>query len=119
MNTMYNRSLWCLLLALCMLPAGAVKVRTVVRAYHSHRRTATGTLPHRGTCAAPRRWLGCYVKIPGRGVYKVTDTCRRGIDIWLPGSRACRRWGRQTLTVRIEHPRARKALRPHRRRRSG
>jgi len=103
------------LLLLLALPVSAVKVRTAVRAYHRHSRTATGTRPHRGTCAAPRRWLGCYVKIPGKGCYKVTDVCRRGIDIWLPTAKACKRWGCRVMTVRIEH--RRKHHPKHRRRR--
>ncbi|HEX2952237.1 MAG TPA: hypothetical protein VHV83_22105 [Armatimonadota bacterium] len=93
-----------LLILLLTLPALAGKVRTTVSAYHSHRRTATGGYPHKGTCAGPKSWLGCYVHVPGMGVFKVTDTCRRGIDIWLPSRKACKRWGRRVLTVRVSHP---------------
>jgi 3D (Asp-Asp-Asp) domain-containing protein len=98
-----------------MLPLQAVKVRVMVSAYHKHTRTATGGRPHRGICAAPRRWLGCYVKIKGMGSYKVADTCRHGIDIWLPTRKACKRWGRRIMTVRIEHPRKHVRVKKHRR----
>lgn len=98
-----------ILLLLLTLPVYAGHVRVTVSAYHSHRRTATGTYPHHGTCAGPRSWLGCYVRVPGMGLFKVTDVCRRGIDIWLPTHKACHRWGRRVLTVRVSHPKRRHA----------
>ncbi|HEY3376590.1 MAG TPA: hypothetical protein VGL77_03765 [Armatimonadota bacterium] len=100
-----------LLLVMLCCPVQAGRVRVMVSAYHSNHRTATGTRPHARTCAGPRKWLGCYVKIPGMGTYKVTDTCRRGLDLWLPSRQACHRFGRRRLLVSVERPGARHAAR--------
>jgi 3D (Asp-Asp-Asp) domain-containing protein len=83
-------------------PAHARTVRNVrVTAYHSHRTTSGGSKPHRGTCAAPGRWHGYDIHIPGVGWRRVTDTCRHGVDIWMPNAKACKRWGRRSLTIRV------------------
>jgi 3D (Asp-Asp-Asp) domain-containing protein len=93
------------LFLLCLsCPPLAVSSRVRVSAYCHRHRTATGGTPHRGTCAGPKSWLGCYVHVPGKGVYKVTDTCRHGFDLWMPSRKACRRWGHRTLSVRVERP---------------
>lgn len=70
-----------LLLVLAIaLPLQARKM--AVTAYHSHKMTATGTFPHRGTCAAHRRLLGHVVYVPGMGRFVVTDVCPGGhIDL--------------------------------------
>jgi len=92
-----------LLLIVSGLPVPAKMFHNVrVTAYHSRRKTSGGSKPHAGTCAAPARWHGYYIKIPGVGWRRVTDTCRHGVDIWFSSAQACKRWGRKRMTIRVE-----------------
>ena len=100
----------CALLLLTWGPAAHAGIARHVRvtAYHTRKQTSGGSRPHVGTCAAPARWHGCYIQIPGVGWRLVTDTCRHGVDIWMPNAKACKRWGHRVLTVRVKASRHRK-----------
>lgn len=74
--------------------------------------TATGGQARRGTVAADQRVLpfGSRIRIRGphvNGTYVVEDSGAavkgRRIDIYMPGCDEARRFGRQRVTVTIEH----------------
>ena len=74
--------------------------------------TATGGQARRGTVAADQRVLpfGSRIRVRGphvNGTYVVEDSGAavkgRRIDIYMPGCDEARRFGRQRVTVTIEH----------------
>ncbi|MHB9109268.1 MAG: hypothetical protein ACYDCO_19615 [Armatimonadota bacterium] len=88
------------MLCLALAAPGWCAQKYSVSAYCHRSRTAMGTKPRAGVCAGPRHLLGRYVRIAGWR-YRVEDVCRRGFDIWLPSSSACKKFGRKQLTVQI------------------
>ena len=84
-------------------------------AYCEHGRTSSGVRTHAGIVAAdPRKLpLGTRIRIvaphkPYAGVYTVMDAGSgikgRELDIFMPSCAAARKFGRQTVQVRVLNP---------------
>ena len=106
-----------MLILLLLTVATASEQPFVATAYCLTGKTATGPRAGPGTVAVDPKVipLGSRVHVSGYGWAVARDTGRaikgRRVDVWLASRKACRRWGRQTVRVRVVPPSPRRRQR--------
>ena len=90
-----------ILILFATLPLSARKM--TITAYSLHSRTATGTRPRRGCCAASRHLLGRRIYVQNVGWLICTDICpkKNVIDVWKGTKKECKKFGRRKVKVKI------------------